>query len=244
MQLNNPNDVMNHLIKLLATHGIEAFIGKVKPDYEDGELEDGLRIPEWENENQELSRKAIYQWIFSKLKENPRKGFAAQMPGVPDTLNVYTIDPTKIDQGSELDCWDLLGWVGDSLTSFNWEECREFEDSAWWEGWDTPDSFGFLSRRVGNLLVLLHYELVDLPPVPAFTESEIIEHLKTRRGETYCDCATPSDLWTLRLTAAGTLEVHKNADGSVTPITSEHINRTGGVTLDGKCILHRTTWKY
>ena len=31
MQLNNPNEVMNHLITLLAAEGVEAFIGKVKP---------------------------------------------------------------------------------------------------------------------------------------------------------------------------------------------------------------------
>ena len=43
MQLNNPNEVMNHLITLLAAEGVEAFIGKVKPDYEDDEPEDGLR---------------------------------------------------------------------------------------------------------------------------------------------------------------------------------------------------------
>lgn len=29
MQLNNPHEVMNHLITLLAAEGVEAFIGKV-----------------------------------------------------------------------------------------------------------------------------------------------------------------------------------------------------------------------
>ena len=45
------------------------------------------------------------------------------------------------------------------------------------------------------------------------------------------------------LSPAGTLEIHKKNDGSVTPITSEHINNTGGVVLDGRTIMHRS-WNY
>lgn len=246
MQLNNPNEVMNHLITLLAAEGVEAFIGKVKPDYEDDEPEDGLRIPAWEDDKQQLSRKAVYQWIFSKLAANPRKGFVVEMPGVAYSLNVYTVDPAKIDENAELDCWDVMVWSsGSAIESFRWEECVHGDDCAWFEGWDMPDGFVGLSNRVANLLILLHNKLVDLPPVRPFSEAELIEMVKKRGtgGSLYCSSETPSDFWSLRLSPAGTLEMHKKNDGSVTPITSEHINNTGGVVLDGRTIMHRS-WNY
>ncbi|HDS1721633.1 hypothetical protein NPS53_08985 [Pseudomonas putida] len=246
MQLNNPHEVMNHLITLLAAEGVEAFIGKVKPDYEDDELEDGLRIPAWEDNQQQLSRKAVYQWIFSKLAANPRKGLAVEMPGIANSLNVYTIDRVALAEKPALDCWDVVVWnAANSLDHFNWEECVHGDDCAWYEGWDAPDGFGLLSNRVANLLILLHNRLVDLPEVQPFTEAELIEKLKApgAGGGLYCSSEAPLDIWSLRLSPAGTLEMHKQNDGSVTPITSEHINATGGVVLDGRTIMHRS-WGY
>ena len=98
---------------------------------------------------------------------------------------------------------------------------------------------------MANLLILLHNKLVDLPPVRPFSEAELIEMVKKRGtgGSLYCSSEAPSDFWSLRLSPAGTLEIHKKNDGSVTPITSEHINNTGGVVLDGRTIMHRS-WNY
>lgn len=141
MRLNNPLEVMNHLITLLAAEGVEAFIGKVAHEYDVNELEDGLRIPAWENDKQELSRKAVYEFIFAKLAANPRKGFITEMPGVPNTLNVYTINPCKLDAGSELNCWDVMVWcAGSTIDSFNWEECVEGDarPPACMQGMDKP----------------------------------------------------------------------------------------------------------
>lgn len=246
MQLNNPLEVMNYLITLLAAEGVHAYIAKVNADYEEDELEDGLRIPAWENDKQELSRKAVYEFIFSKLAANPHKGFVVEMPGVAHTLNVYTINPIMLDQGVERDCWDVMVWsAGSTLDSFTWEECVHGDDTAWWEGWDMPDGFGLLSKRVANLLVLLHNKLVDLPPVQPFSESELIAKLSKggARAEMYCDSGDLADRWNLRLSPAGTLVIHKESDGSLTPITSENINGKGGVVLDGRIIMHRC-WNY
>lgn len=246
MQLDNPKAVMNHLIALLAAEGIEAFIGKVPVDYQDGEYEDGLRVPAWENEEQELCRDAVDKFILNKLAANPRKGFKAEMPGVEDTLNVYSINPSKVDDGGELNYWDVMVWsAGESLDSFSWEESVRGCDSAWWEGWDIPDGFGLLSKRIANLLILLHNELVDLPPVQPYTEAELIEKLEGSCGlaEMNCDGGSINDHWNLRLSPEGSLVMHKRSDGSLTPITSEHINDKGGVVLDGRTIIHRS-WGY
>lgn len=243
MQLNNPLEVMNHLISLLAAEGVEAFIGKVAHEYDVNELEDGLRIPAWENDKQELSRKAVYEFIFAKLAANPRKGFITEMPGVPNTLNVYTINPCKLDAGSELNCWDVMVWcAGSSIDSFNWEECVEGDDSAWWEGWDIPHGFGLLSRRVANLLILMHYKLVELQLVKPFSEAELIQKVISN-GDLYCESGDHTDRWKLRLSPAGTLVLHKQSDDSQTPITHANINDMGGVVLDGRTIMHRS-WNY
>lgn len=246
MQLNNTLEVMNHLITLLAAEGVKAYIGKIKPEYADEEPEDGLRIPAWENDKEELSREAIYKFIFSKLAANPRKGLVTEVPGVPHTLNVYTIDPAKLDDGAEVNCWDVLVWSsGDTLESFTWEECVIGDDAAWWEGWDLPRSLEMLPTRVGNLLIFLHNSLVDLPPVQPFTEGELIEKLKSKGtgGEMYCESLEHRDEWRLRLSPEGSLVMHKKSDDSLTPITGEHINDTGGVVLDGRTIMHRS-WNY
>lgn len=240
MQLQNETELMQKLIALLAAEGVEAFIGKGKPEDEGDELEDVLRIPAWERPDQDLSREAVYNFIFSKLDGQPGKGLATEMPGTR-SLNIYAFDPEAIDEGKELGRWDILVWsAGNTIDTFTWQEMVAGDDSAWWEGWDVCIELEHLSRRVANLLILLHYKLVDLPSVEPFTEQGLISTLHKRgpNAELFCLTDDYKNRWTLRLSPSETLVLHKKNDNSITPITSENIDGKGRLVLDGRVIMH------
>lgn len=240
MQLKNEHDLMTKLIDMLASEGVEAFISKGAPEDDCDEPEDVLRVPAWESPDGALSRVAVYSFLFSKLNGLPGKGLATELPGTR-SLNIYAFNPEAVDNGKALDRLDILVWsAGNSLESFTWQEMVEGDDSAWWEGWDLPTELEHLPRRVGNLLILLHYKLVDLPALLPLTELGLISTLEKRKAvaELYCSSPDYKDRWSLRLSASGTLVLHKQSEQTLTAITSENFDDKGRLMLDGRMLIH------
>lgn len=240
MQLNNEHELMTKLIEMLASEGVEAFISKGAPEHEGDEPEDVLRVPAWERPDGAFSRESVYNFLFSKLDGHPGKGLATELPGTR-SLNIYAFNPEAIDDGKALNRWDILVWsAGISLDSFTWQEMVEGDDSAWWEGWDLPSELEHLPRRVGNLLILLHYKLVELPALLPLTELGLVSTLEKRGAgaELYCSSPDYKHRWSLRLSASGALVLHKQSDQTITAITTENIDDKGRLMLDGRMLIH------
>lgn len=242
MQHKTENEVINEIIQKLAAEGIEAVMVKRPDDYEeDGDLIDVLSVPAWELADGQLSRKAFYQFIHAKLASQPAKGLVATAPGV-NYCDVYGYYPVAVEDGRVLDCWDVnVCTTGSGLEGFSWQEMVEGDDSAWWEGWDVPTELEYLPKRVANLYMLMNYEIVDLPPVPPLSEQELVETLKSKKhgDQLFCHGTDLNDLWTLRLSNDGLLVLHKQSDGSLTPIDQSNIDSKGRLALDGQVLMHR-----
>lgn len=250
MKLNKTeSEITQEVIAKLAAEGVHAFVvtyesmdEEFKADFADDSV-DGtvLRVPAWETKYKGLCRNAVYQFIHSKLAGQGGKGFVASVPAVGYT-DVYCYYPLAVSAGKELSFVDVMvNGCGSSLEHFSWDEIVEGDDSAWWDGWDAPTGLTHLPKRLATLSILLGYQIVDLPPIKPFTEQELIAELqKPHRSEgLFCHSKDHNERWSLRLSAAGTLELHKAGDGSKTPITAECCDGMGGLVLDGHMLMHR-----
>lgn len=240
--MKTEQEFIDYCLTRLAAEGIEAFT-EVERDEDGEECGIRVRVPAWECNNEELtlSRKAIYEFIHAKLAGQPLKGFVASAPG-PSFLDVYCYYPASVDDGKTLDRWDVMIWsVGATLDKFCWTELVEGDDSAWWDGWDTPSELFFVSKRLATLATVLTYQIVDLPPVEPLTRHELIERLKQLQPKEGIICLSEdmNDRWELRLSAEGELFLHKRKEGSMTPIHDEHFDENGRLVLDGFVIMHR-----
>lgn len=246
MQTKSELEHCQEIIAKLAAEGIHAFVvtrESMGEDFDDNcESEFVLRVPAWENKDHCLSREAVYQFIHTKLAGRGGKGFLAAIPEIGYS-DVYCYYPLALDTGKELNCWNVMvSCCGATLENFSWEEIVEGDDSAWWDGWDRPAKFERLPQRVATLAILLSYEIVDLPPVNPLTEQELIEELKKPAYATsglFCHSTDHNERWSLRLSPAGTLVLHKAGDDSLTPITAENFDGKGGLVLGGHMLMHR-----
>jgi len=229
-------ELMQEVIDKLAAEGVEAFIEPRSSD-DDEHHEVVLRVPAWEA-NDQLSRKAVYEFIHTKLASNPAKGFVANGK---DYRDIYCYDPSVADEGKELDCWDLMVWTGGDTTPFDYRELVIGDDSAWDDGWEVSFE-GSKNQRLANLWLVVHYEIIDLPAVPALSEPMLIELLQLRGmgAELFCFGPDLNDRWHLRL-SDGRLVLHKASDNSLTPITQDNFDDKGRLVMDGKVLMH-STW--
>ncbi|MEX6780365.1 hypothetical protein [Pseudomonas aeruginosa] len=238
------------IIEKLAVEGVSAFIekpqdGKDDPDDDFWEGEFILRVPAWEAKDGSLSRKACYEFIHSKLAGRSDAGYVVGLPGL-SYCDVYCYYPLSVENGKQLSCWDLLVCGASSkLELFDWSEAVEGDDSAWWNGWDLPTGLDHLPKRVGTLALLLSYTIEPLPALVPFTEQELIDKLKSLKAGSglFCMPIDLNDRWTLRLSEAGRLELHKASDQSVTPITAANFDEKGRLVL-GEHILKHRCWGY
>jgi hypothetical protein len=237
-------ELTQEIIAKLAAEGVHAYV-EVRTIDEDGdecEPEDILRVPAWETDDQSLCRKAVYTFIHSKLAAAPGKGFAGMFPGLP-YAEVYCYNPVALDAGKELGCWDVrVSGASDYLEDFAWENVVEGDDCAWCEGWDHPSEMDYVSRRVATLAILLNHSLVELPPIEPYTESELIAEIQKQQGIgwLYCVSGDHKDRWSLRLSATGSLVLHKQSDNSETPITAENFAGRRGLVLGSQTLMHRS----
>lgn len=246
MQVKSEQELTQEIIAKLAAEGVEAFVVTRESMGEDfdngGESEFVLRVPAWEDKERCLSREAVYEFIHSKLASQGGKGFVAAMPEV-DYSDVYCYYPLALDTGKELNCWNVMvSCCGATPENFSWEEIVEGDDAAWWDGWDTPHGLDHVAKRVAALAILLNYQIVDLAPIKPLTEQELIDELKKPANAInglYCNSTKCNDRWSMRLSPAGTLVLHKPSDDSLTPITAENFDGKGGVVLNGHMLMHR-----
>lgn len=244
MQVNSERQIIDEIIKKLATEGVSALMVRRPSEDDENEYVDVLSVPAWEGTDGYLSRKAVYQFIHTKLAGQAGKGFLAAVPGI-DTCDVYAYDPTAIDEGRTLNCWDVnvsCFRIGESiLDNFQWDEMVGGDDTAWWEGWDMPGPLDYLTKRVANLYHLANYQIVDLPTVKPLSVQELIGILKKRGagGSLFCHGPDYNDRWGLRLIGDDSLVLHKQSDNSLTPITQDNIDAKGRLVLDGQLLMHR-----
>jgi len=244
MQSKSVSQVIEEVIAKLASEGVDTLITQRPSEYDESELEDVLSVPAWEMPDGYLCRKAVYEFIHSKLSGQAGKGFMTTLTGI-NYCDVYAYDPAVIDAGKVLDCWDVTVGVisigGSNLEHFSWEEMVEGDDSAWWEGWDIPSELDFLPKRLANLYLLTNYQIVDLPPVEPLSEQELIGILKKRGAGASLFCHGPdyNDRWSLRLNGDDSLVLHKQSDDSLTPITQDNIDAKGRLVLESQILMHR-----
>jgi hypothetical protein len=218
----------------LSALGFEHFMG------ENPEGQEVIRVPAFETQELWLSRKAVYAFIHEKLWGDATKSFMAVIPG--ETVgDVYCYYPVTVITGRKLEADDLLVWGARAdLIDFDWTEAVEGDDSAWSDGWDSP--YDDVPARIFNLAAMLNYQIIVTPVWAALTRQELIDHLNTSKvkGFIFAHSKDHNDRWSLKLSADGTgLDLHKQSDGTVTPITDEHFDQHGQLVLEGHTILNR-----
>lgn len=249
MQVKTIEEVTSEVIQKLAAEGIEAVMVERPKGWDGAEVDDGdeaktvsvLSIPAWEDKDGELSRKAFYEFIHSKLKDTPGKGFMAVSSASAD-CDLYLYNPKTVEDGCALDCWDLLVLSTDrTLSDFNWQEMVEGDDCAWCDGWDVTPALAYLPKRLANLHMLLNHEIVDIPALQPLSEQELIEMLMRQGEGSYLVChnADHKDRWLLRLSSDKTLALHKQSTNVITPINQSHIDDKGRLVVDGEVLIHR-----
>jgi hypothetical protein len=199
-----------------------------------------LRIPSWEMEDGDLSSRAIYEFIHTKLAGQSGKGFALRAP-IGDAVQIYTYDPFPAEEGLALTTDHILIWgYGPSIDAFEWGDVEYGDDRVWEDGPDPAWEMRHLTQRIGFLSCMLNYEIIDLPPVPPLTRQELIDDLEAGCEPFHFTTKKPNERLLGSLNEEGQLVLNKKSDNSDTILTDEHFDSLGRLVFEDEVVMHRT----